>query len=98
MGSFFSLPPRVALFSRGLIFTRARVLPALLSLRKNGLIFLSPAACRPFLAWVDFHARSRFARSTIPEEKWGTTRSLREVLPLVTMRIGQRQFVEQLNI
>ena len=29
----------------------------------------------PFLAWVDFHAR--FARSTIPEEKWGTTRSLR---------------------
>ena len=24
---------------------------------------------RPFLAWGDFHARSRFARSTIPEEK-----------------------------
>ena len=24
----------------------------------------------------DFHARSRFARSTIAEEKWGTTRSL----------------------
>ena len=24
----------------------------------------------------DFHARSRFARSAIPEEKWGTTRSL----------------------
>ena len=30
----------------------------------------------PFLAWGDFHARLRFARSTIPEEKWGTTRSL----------------------
>ena len=30
----------------------------------------------PFLAWGDFHARSRFAHSTIPEEKWGTTRSL----------------------
>ena len=30
----------------------------------------------PFLAWGDFHAPSRFARSTIPEEKWGTTRSL----------------------
>ena len=30
----------------------------------------------PFLAWGDFHAHSRFARSTIPEEKWGTTRSL----------------------
>ena len=24
-----------------------------------------------FLTWVNFHARSRFARSTIPEEKWG---------------------------
>ena len=24
-----------------------------------------------FLAWGDFHARSRFARSTIPKEKWG---------------------------
>ena len=30
----------------------------------------------PFLAWGDFHAPSRFARSTIPEEKWGTTRGL----------------------
>ena len=25
----------------------------------------------PFLAWGDFHARSLFARSTIPEEKMG---------------------------
>ena len=24
-----------------------------------------------FLEWGDFHTRSRFARSTIPEEKWG---------------------------
>ena len=39
----------------------------------------------PFLAWGDFHARSRFARSTIPEEKWGTTRSLD---PLVTVKLG----------
>ena len=29
-----------------------------------------------FLAWGDFQAHSRFARSTIPEETWGTTRSL----------------------
>ena len=29
-----------------------------------------------FLAWGDFHARSRFDRSTTPEEKWGTTRKL----------------------
>ena len=38
--------------------------------------FSLPAACRLFFAWGDFHARSRFARSTIPKEKWGTTRSL----------------------
>ena len=43
-------------------------------------IFLSPRRVSPFLAWVDFHARSRFARSAIPEEKWGTTRSLVYVL------------------
>ena len=30
----------------------------------------------PCLAWSDFHVRSLFARSTIPEEKWGTSRSL----------------------
>ena len=30
----------------------------------------------PFHAWGDFHARLCFALSTIPEEKWGTTRSL----------------------
>ena len=29
-----------------------------------------------FLVWGDFHACSRFACSTISEEKWGTTRSL----------------------
>ena len=32
----------------------------------------------PFLAWGDFHASLRFACSTIPEEKWGTTRSLEQ--------------------
>ena len=32
--------------------------------------------CSPFLARGDFHARLRFARCTIVEEKWGTTRSL----------------------
>ena len=37
---------------------------------------LSPRRVSPLLAWGDFYARSRFARSTIPEEKWGTTRSL----------------------
>ena len=37
---------------------------------------LSPPRYLAFLAWGDFHARSRFACSTIPEEKLvGTTRS-----------------------
>ena len=39
-------------------------------------IFLSPGRVSPFLAYGDFLARSRFARSTIPADKWGTTRSL----------------------
>ena len=43
---------------------------------RESLIFLSPRRVLPFLASGDFHARSRLARSTIPEEKGGTTRSL----------------------
>ena len=39
-------------------------------------VFYPPDGVSSFLAWGDFHACSRFARSTIPEEKWGTTRSL----------------------
>ena len=42
-----------------------------------------------FLAWDDFHARSRFARSTIPEAKWGTTRSLDHNLRLSTQTIPE---------
>ena len=38
--------------------------------------FLAPRRVSPVLAWGDFHARSRFACSTTPEEKWETTRSL----------------------
>ena len=44
----------------------------------------------PFLAWGDFHARSRFARSTIPEEKWGTTRSLRIIRLEGTFAVGRQ--------
>ena len=40
-----------------------------------GLVFKSPFGSFRILN-LDFHARSHFARSTIPEEKWGTTRSL----------------------
>ena len=32
---------------------------------------ISPRRVSPFLGWGDFHARSRFARSTIPEEIGG---------------------------
>ena len=38
----------------------------------------------PFQAWGDFQARSCFARSTIPEEKWGTIRSL--IMPMLFSR------------
>ena len=41
----------------------------------RALVKITPRVS-PFLAWGDFHARLRLARSTIPEEKWGTTRSL----------------------
>ena len=34
-------------------------------------IFLSPRRVSPFLAWGDFHARSRFARSAVSEENSG---------------------------
>ena len=44
--------------------------------RRGETIFPSSRRVSPFLARADFHARLRFARSTIPEEKWGTTRSL----------------------
>ena len=36
----------------------------------------TPRRVSPFLTWGDFHARLRFAHSTILEEQWGTTRSL----------------------
>ena len=36
----------------------------------------------------DFHARSRFARSTIPEEKWGSTRSLVRTPHIHQSKIG----------
>ena len=42
---------------------------------------------RPFLVWGDFHARLRFARSTILEEKWGTTRSPGHLGPFIHLGI-----------
>ena len=37
----------------------------------------NPSRVSPFLRWGDFHARSRFARSTVLEDKRGTTRNLK---------------------
>ena len=51
---------------------------------------------RQFLAWGDFHARSRFARSTIPEEKWGTTRSLWSDVKWVMLIVKCRNSVTRL--
>ena len=73
-----------AVFS-GYVSVRLRVVPhyssGIVERAKRERAWKSPHARRairvsPFLAWGDFHACSRFAPSTIPEEKWGTTRSL----------------------
>ena len=46
----------------------------------RAVLRMNSGGVSPFLAWGDFHARSRFARSTIPKEKWETTRSLAVIL------------------
>ena len=66
------------------LFFRLRVVPRLSSRTveraKRERAWKSPHPrkddTRLGLAWGAFHARSRFARSTITEEKWGTTRLL----------------------
>ena len=52
--------------------SRLRVVPHF----SSGIVEQAKREKRRHAAWGDFHARSRFARSTNPEEKWGTTRSL----------------------
>ena len=61
-----------------------------LGLCLKSLIFFSPRRVSPFLPWGHFHARSRFARSTIPEKKWGTTRSLGRNKNAFYWLIGER--------
>ena len=47
---------------------------------------ITPREKRAFShTWGDFHARSRFARSTLPEEKWGTTSSLYQYAPTILL-------------
>ena len=48
--------------------TRARVKITPREKRRHENFSLFPPRL-PFLAWDDFHAHSRFARSTIPEDK-----------------------------
>ena len=61
---------------------RLRVVPhfssGIVERAKRERAWKSPHARRGNTRRGDFHARSRFARSTVPEEKWGTTRSLRQ--------------------
>ena len=38
---------------------------------KRARVKITPREKGAILTWSDFHARSRFPRSTIPEEKWG---------------------------
>ena len=71
---------------RKLLVLRLRVVPhfssGIVQRAKRERAWKSPHARKgntrrvALLAWVDFHVRSRFALSTIHEEKWGTTRSL----------------------
>ena len=56
--------------------TRARVKITPREKGETRLVFLSPRRVSPFLAWGDYQAPSRFACSTVPEDKWGTTPSL----------------------
>ena len=53
--------------------------------REKNKIFLSPRRVSPFLAWSDFHARSSFARSTIPEEKWGIFTTVNKRSPISSL-------------
>ena len=57
-------------------FSSTPPFPVTINFLPGDQLLLSPRRVSPFLAWVDFHARFRFARSTTPEEKSGTTRSL----------------------
>ena len=65
---------------RTFLSTRLRVVPhvssGIVERAKRERAWKSPHARRGNTRRGDFHARSHFARSTIPEEKWGTTRSL----------------------
>ena len=63
---------------------------------KNERAWKSTCARKGDTRLGDFHARSPFARSTIPEEKWGTTRSLNNS-PLLdgSNRKSANSFVDQ---
>ena len=62
-----------------MVGVRLRVVPhfssGIVERAKRERAWKSPHA-RKGDTWGDFHARSRFERSSIPKEKWGTTRSL----------------------
>ena len=66
------------------VSVRLRVVPHFSSgivetAKREGRVKITPREKRRHAARGDFHARSRFAHPTIPNEKWGTTRSLASV-------------------
>ena len=66
-----SIEAKERFYWQGDFYSRLRVVPHF------SLAIVERSKCvSPFIAWGDFHERLRFAHSTIPEEKWGTTRSL----------------------
>ena len=63
-----------ALIEMGGLFNLAKKMVSLSVVPHFSLSPLRVAFSR--LVWGDFHAHSCFARSTIPEEKWGTILTL----------------------
>ena len=83
---------RTHLHNGHFILSRQTVSPYIdscLNLSTTPTSFFSPHRVWPFLA------RSRFARSTIPEGKWGTTRSLLLQRPLSS--VPKKSVVERFN-
>ena len=88
--------------SSTLLFTRLRVVPhfssGILERAKRERAWKSPHARKAIRGGerdgMIFQARSRFVRSTIPEEKWGTTRCL----PLYYSEDSTQFFIVKLSV
>ena len=82
---FFFYRPKRLDYEQSPIFPQGRQRERNASERQKSLLAREARRGGPFLAWGDCHARLRFARSTIPEEKWGTTCSLETTYEIHTL-------------